>query len=78
VTVEVPPEPSETVTVIVALPVRPATAVAVSVRLAPTPPKLRLAFGTRAGLLELVLIVRPAAPLRRLSGPNGVAGHARP
>ncbi len=43
-------EPSLTVRVIVALPVRPVAGVTVTVRLVPLPPRTMLAVGTRVGL----------------------------
>src|SRR5262245_17697803 len=60
----------------VAVPVWPAAGVTVSVRLAPLPPKARLADGTRVGLDDLPLRVRLAAAVSRAptvkgSGPTG-------
>ena len=62
--------PSETVTVRVAVPVLPETAVAVRVRLAPDPPKVRLALGTS-------VVFEEAALSFRLSGSPGRPGRSR-
>ena len=56
--------PSLTLTIRTAVPVRPATAVAVSVRLAPLPPKTTLLLGTSVGLdVEATVSVSAVAGL---------------
>ncbi len=65
VSVAVPPFPSETNNVMVVVPVALAAGVSVTVRLAPLPPSTMLAFGTRAGLLEVAVTVKDAAAVSR-------------
>ena len=65
--------PSETVTVTVAAPLRLATGVAMTVRLAPLPPNTRLASGSKLGLLEAALTVRSAALLSTSPMVNAIA-----
>jgi hypothetical protein len=56
--VAVPPLPSETSTVITAVPEAEATGVTLTVRLAVEPPKTMLALGTSDGLEEVPVRVR--------------------
>ena len=60
--------PSETLTVMVAVPVRPAAGVTVTVRFAPLPPKAMPLRGTRVVLLELP--VRASAPAAVSTSPT--------
>jgi hypothetical protein len=69
--------PSETVTVMVAVPVLPEAAVAVRVRLAPDPPKMTLDAGTSVLLLEVALSFRLAACVLYHSAFSCISYHER-
>ena len=69
--------PSLTVTVMVVVPFSPATGVMTTFRLAPVPPKVMLAFGTRVVFDELPASVKlpggvSASPMVNAIGPVGV------
>jgi hypothetical protein len=74
--VEVSSVPSLTVMVIMEVPVTPGAGVTVTVRLAPLPPKLMLATGTKVVLLEPALTVRLPGAVSASPTVKAIAGVA--